>query len=111
MNCTTMHGSTNVIILGPRPTTKTRLHSCNRTQSRVVTGLLTGHNTWRRHLHIMGLCNDPTCRKCGIEKRTSVHILCVCVRVRACLRACVCVCVRARVCVCVRARALPCFYG
>jgi hypothetical protein len=44
----------------------------------VVIILLTGHNTLRRHLHIMGLCNDPICRKCGIEEETSVHILCEC---------------------------------
>jgi len=55
-----------------------RLLSFNRTQIRVVTGLLTGHNTLRRHLHIMGLGNDPMCRKCGTEKETSVHILCEC---------------------------------
>jgi hypothetical protein len=29
--------------------------SFNRTQSRVVIGLLTGHNTLRRHFHLMGL--------------------------------------------------------
>jgi len=26
----------------------------------------------------MGLSNNPTCRKCGTEKETSVHILCEC---------------------------------
>jgi hypothetical protein len=50
----------------------------NRTQSRVVIGLLTGHNTLRRHLYIMGLYNNPSCRKCGTEEETSVHILCEC---------------------------------
>jgi hypothetical protein len=55
-----------------------RLLSFNRTQSRVVTGLLTGHNTLRRHLHIMGLCNDSMYRKYGTEEETSVHILCEC---------------------------------
>jgi hypothetical protein len=29
-------------------------------------------------VHIMGLCNDPMCRKCGTEEETSVHILCEC---------------------------------
>ena len=29
--------------------------SFNRTQARAVTGLLTGHNTLRRHLHLLGL--------------------------------------------------------
>jgi len=40
--------------------------------------LPTGHNTLRRHLYIMGLSNNPTCRKCGTEEETSVHILCEC---------------------------------
>jgi len=44
----------------------------------VVVGLLTGHNTLIRHLHVMGLSNDPTCRKCGTEEETSVQILCEC---------------------------------
>ena len=52
--------------------------SFNRTQSRVVIGLLTGHNTLRRHLYVMGLSNNPTCRKCGTEEEISVHILCEC---------------------------------
>jgi hypothetical protein len=46
--------------------------------SEVVIGILTGHNTLRRHLHIMRQCNDTMCRKCGTEEETSVHILCEC---------------------------------
>jgi len=49
--------------------------SCDAT---VVTGLLVGHDTLRRYLHIMGLSNNPICRKCGTEEETSVHILCEC---------------------------------
>jgi hypothetical protein len=55
-----------------------RLLSFNRTQSRAVIGLLTGHNTLRIYLHVMGLSADPNCRKCGTEEETSVHILCEC---------------------------------
>jgi hypothetical protein len=29
-----------------------------------------------QHLYIMGLCNNPICRKCGTEEETSVPILC-----------------------------------
>jgi len=50
--------------------------SFNRTQSRAVIGLLTGHNTLRRHLYILGLQDSPLCRKCGVMEETSVHILC-----------------------------------
>jgi len=30
------------------------------------------------HLHVMGLSNDPSCRKCGTEEETPVNILCEC---------------------------------
>jgi hypothetical protein len=52
--------------------------SFNRTQSRVVTGFLTGHNTLRRHLFLLGLANSPVCRGCGVKEETSAHVLCEC---------------------------------
>jgi hypothetical protein len=66
------------LICGPRTAARTRLLSFNRTQSRVVIGLLTGHNTLRRHLHIMGLSDSPLCRKCGAQEETSADVLCEC---------------------------------
>ena len=66
------------LILGPTLATRARLLSINRTQSRVVIGLLTGPSTLRRHLYVKGLSNNPICRKCGTEEETSVHILCAC---------------------------------
>jgi len=66
------------LISDPSPTSKTRLLSLNRAQSKVVTGLLTGHNTLRRHFYFIGLFNNPTRRMCGTEEETSVHILCKC---------------------------------
>jgi len=66
------------LISGPDLATGARLLSFNRTQTRAVIGLLTGHNTLRRHLHAMGLNNKPNCRKCGTEEETSAHILCEC---------------------------------
>jgi hypothetical protein len=66
------------LISGPDLATRARLLSFNRTQSRVVIGQLTGHNTLRTHLYIVGLSNNPTCRKCGTEEEPSVHILCEC---------------------------------
>jgi len=43
-----------------------------------VTGLLTGHNTLRRHLYLLRLIDSPLCRACGIKEETSAHILCEC---------------------------------
>jgi hypothetical protein len=48
------------------------------TLSRVVIGLLTGHNILRRYLYVLGLSNNSTCRKCGTEEEISVHVLCEC---------------------------------
>jgi len=58
------------------PSCSPEFSSFNRTQSRAVTGLLTGHNTLRRHLHLLGLSYNPLCRRCGAEDETSAHILC-----------------------------------
>jgi len=58
---------TRKLISNPSPTEKTRLLSFNRTQTRVVIGLLSGHNTMRRHLYFMGLINSPYVG--GVEQR------------------------------------------
>jgi hypothetical protein len=52
--------------------------SFNRTQSRVVIGLLTGHNTLRRHLCLLGLLDNALFRRCGRMEETLAHILCKC---------------------------------
>jgi hypothetical protein len=69
---------TRELISGPDLAAGARLLPFNRTQSRVVIGLLTGHNTLRRHLYSMELSINLTCRKRGTEEKTSVHILCEC---------------------------------
>jgi len=43
-----------------------------------VTGLLTGHNTLRRQLYLLGLVDIPLCRGCGVKEETLAHILCEC---------------------------------
>jgi len=58
--------------------TRAKFMTFNRTQSRAVTGLTTGHNTLRRHLHLLGLLDSHLCRKCGVGEETSAHILCEC---------------------------------
>jgi len=52
--------------------------SFNRTHTRAVIGLLTGHNTLRRHHYLLGLVDSPLCRKCGVMEETSAPILCKC---------------------------------
>ena len=66
------------MISDPDLATRALLLSFNRTQSRIVIGLLNGYNAMRRHLYIMRLSNNSICRKCSIEEETSAHILCEC---------------------------------
>jgi hypothetical protein len=66
------------LISGPSLGIKATFLSFTRAQARVVTGLLTRHNTLRRHFHLLGLVDSPMCRRCGMEEETSAHILCVC---------------------------------
>jgi hypothetical protein len=54
--------------------TKTRFLYFNRTQSRVVRG----HNTYRRHLHLMGMTCIRLWSGCWTHKENSTHILCQC---------------------------------
>jgi hypothetical protein len=76
------------LILGPCLGTKARLLSFNRMKYMIVTGLLTGHNTLRRHLHLKGLRHSSLCRKCGAEDETSAHIF---VSVKPWLRSGMCI--------------------
>ena len=57
-------------ISGPSLGTRAKFMTFNRTQSRAITGLLTGRNTLRRHLHLLGLLDSPLCRKCGVGEET-----------------------------------------
>ena len=66
------------LIEGPSQRYKKVLINLNRTRIRMVVGLLTGHNTLQRHLHIMKISEDPMCRRCGREQETSAHVLCQC---------------------------------
>jgi hypothetical protein len=50
---------------------------------RQITGLLTGHYPIRYHLHKMGKAESPTCRMCGKEDETVLHILCECEKLAA----------------------------
>lgn len=54
------------------------LFKLNRNGLRRAIGLLTGHCTLKRHLNILGISSDPTCRGCHLEEETARHILCDC---------------------------------
>jgi hypothetical protein len=63
------------LILGPSLSAKTRILSFYTIQSRVVTSLLTGHNTLKRHPYIIGPIKSPLCKGCGAEVEVSALVL------------------------------------
>ena len=65
-------------ISGPSLSTRAKFMTLSRIQSRTVTGLLTGHNTLRRHLYLIWLSNSRLCRWCEAGEETSAHVLCEC---------------------------------
>ena len=71
-------GQARELISGGRPADKTKLFSFTWTQSSAVISLLTGHNTLRKHLYIMGLIGRPLFGRCGAQEETSAHVSCEC---------------------------------
>ncbi|XP_072161372.1 retrovirus-related Pol polyprotein from type-1 retrotransposable element R1 [Bemisia tabaci] len=58
-----------------RKMTANLLHR-SREQLGILSGLLTGHNLLRKHMHRMGIFKDePKCRLCEVEEETAEHII------------------------------------
>jgi hypothetical protein len=72
------HRRVRKLVSNPTLNAKTRLLSFNGSQFRAVTGLLTGHNTLRRHLYIMGPIDNPSHRRCAAKEETEANVLCEC---------------------------------
>jgi hypothetical protein len=50
-----------------------RLHISN---FRILVGLITVHCPLNKHLHNMGLIDEPICIACGMEDESAFHLLC-----------------------------------
>ena len=62
----------------PNPGTVRKLLSLNRSDLRIITGLLTGHCPAFYHLKKIGVVLNDTCRFCKSEPESSEHLLCSC---------------------------------
>ena len=56
---------------------KNFLINCTTRNIRIMAGIITGHNILNRHLHVMGIRQDPLCLKCG-DAKTSFHLVVDC---------------------------------
>lgn len=70
------HRQAKVLILGSSVQRTKELLALHRNEARIITKLFTGHCHLRRHLHLIGIANRPTCRRCQDGDETPLHILC-----------------------------------
>jgi ribonuclease HI len=63
---------------GPSKTTTENLLNTSKDNVRKLTGIITGHCRLNKHLYTMGIAEEPTCRGCGEEEETPLHLLCEC---------------------------------
>ena len=54
---------------GPSLGVRVKLMTFNWSQSRAVTGLLTGHNTLKKHLHLLGVHDSPCVGNVGRRRK------------------------------------------
>src|SRR5665811_1065761 len=69
---------TKMIVKAPKQGTGQFLRSRGRQTLRLLTQVITGHNTLNKHLFVMGLVESPVCTKCGQGDETSLHYLAEC---------------------------------
>lgn len=67
-----------LLISGPLPRQTEQILRLNRKHVRIVVGLLTGHGSFKKHLHTIGVVDDPICRFCKEVEETSIHVLTSC---------------------------------
>jgi ribonuclease HI len=62
----------------PDPARTRLLLRFNREAFGFIVQILTGHNRFRRHMHLLGEADDPMCHWCSADKETSEHLVCHC---------------------------------
>jgi hypothetical protein len=62
----------------PNPGLTRYLLRLPRSKLRILVGLITGHCPLYKHLHNMGLIDEPICIACGMEDESAFHFLCNC---------------------------------
>ncbi len=72
------YGTSQLCLEGPIDRYVKFISKLGRKHCRMLVRLLTGHINLQYMLHKMRRAKTPSCRRCGAEKETAVHILCEC---------------------------------
>ncbi|XP_011698268.1 PREDICTED: uncharacterized protein LOC105456144 [Wasmannia auropunctata] len=62
----------------PRRDLARNIRALRRREARLAVQIYTGHGFTNYHMHRLGRCDTPVCRKCGFGEETSLHVLCKC---------------------------------
>ncbi|KAG5674273.1 hypothetical protein PVAND_004253 [Polypedilum vanderplanki] len=60
------------------PSTVTQIRDLERSQLRILCGILSGHYLFRKHLLKIGLAESSLCPRCELEEDTAFHVVCNC---------------------------------
>jgi hypothetical protein len=69
---------TKLGLVGPQFGLTRYLLRLSRETLRNLVSVITGHGKFRKHLHRMGLSENPLCLACVLEEETAFHFVCVC---------------------------------
>lgn len=69
---------TKALIVGPDRKMTDQLMRLSREDIRLAVGMITGHCYLMKHMHTMGIAESSTCRKCGEDEETPIHVICHC---------------------------------
>ncbi len=72
------YGTSQLCLKGPTDRYVQFIGKLDKKHCRMLVGLLNGHINLQHMLHKMRRVKTPSCRRCGAEKETSVHILWEC---------------------------------
>jgi hypothetical protein len=84
LNHTAPHGAWRLLVLSRECGWKSPIQAWRyllrlpRFKLGILVGLITGHCPLNKHLHNMGLRDDPICIACGMEDESAFHLLCNC---------------------------------
>ena len=76
-NEATEYRQTKLVLPDVKHRWKKYVCSYNRNELRILTQIVTGHASLKRHLFLMGYVDSPNCEKCG-EEQTSIHVMTTC---------------------------------
>ena len=69
---------TKSFVIAPNTKLTKQLLDLDKAKVSIVVSLITGHVRLNKHMHVLGIRDDPDCDRCGGGAETAMHFLCTC---------------------------------